>query len=110
MLHPTIKTIAKKVCSKGKGLFQITHLSNTAISFRNSMGNVFSFQLTNCPVKGCGEFKAGHVHKYTKLAPTFESEYQKYGNIKCALFIPYHESNTDNPDYILRNSIHFTLN
>jgi hypothetical protein len=109
MLNNTIKTIAKKIVSKGKGLFDITHISNSAISFRNTT-NVFSFQIDNYPNKGSGLFRAGYVVEGTKQALTFESGYSKMGTIAIAQFIPFHESTTDNPDYILRNALHFTLN
>lgn len=108
MLHPNIKKIAKKITSKGKGLFKIIHLSGDSISFKCS-GNTFSFHVTNYPYRGCGEFAAGHVMEGEKYDLTFESDYKEMGIIKTASFIPYHISNTDNPDYILRNSLYFIL-
>lgn len=106
MLHPTIKQIAKKITSKGKGLFTITYLSNNEISFKGC-NNVFSFQLEN---NNIGTFAAGHVFTGKEYKPTYENEYQFCGYVETSKFVPYHVSKTDNPDYILRNSIHFILN
>jgi hypothetical protein len=111
MLHPTIKQIAKKITTKGKGLFIITYLSNKQISFKGC-NNVFSFQLedNNRSIFGIGTFAAGHVITDKEYKPTYESEYQFCGYVETSKFIPYHIAETDNPDYILRNSIHFILN
>lgn len=108
MLQPQIKQIAKKISTKGKGLFHIYALESNFISFKSN-GNTFSFEITNDPFKGCGTFAAGHVIEGEKQDLTFESEYTQIGTIKTAAFIPYHISNTDNPDYVLRNSIYFIL-
>lgn len=108
MLQQTIKQIAKKLTTKGKGLFNIIELKNDRISYESN-GNTFSFLVTNEPIKGCGTFAAGHVHTGTRYGLTYESDYQHYGNIPVASFVPYHITETDNPDYILRNSIYFIL-
>ena len=110
MLHPTIKQIAKKISSKGKGYFKIIHLSSNAISFKGYGSNLFFFFLDNNLYKGCGTFAAGIVTEYKAYKPTYESEYQRYGEVDCSHFSPYHIAETDNPDYILRNALHFTLN
>lgn len=109
MLHNTIKQIAKKISSKGKGLFKIQTLEHNFISFKGYGDNVFSFQIDNHPYKGCGTFAAGHVFNGTKWKLTYESEYQRYGNVEVSNFVPYHIANTDNPDYILRNALYFIL-
>ena len=110
MLQNTIKKIAKKVLSKGKGLFTIILLNNNQISFKNARGNVFSFDLDNYQFEGCGTFAAGYVIEGEKQGLTFDSEYQNVGTIKTAKFCPYHISYTDNPNYVLKNALHFTLN
>ena len=107
MLHPTIKQIAKKITSKGKGLFKIQSLEYNFISFKGWGDNLFSFQLEN---NNIGTFAAGHVFTGKEYKPTYESEYQFCGYVETSKFVPYHISETDNPDYILRNSIHFILN
>lgn len=109
MLQPCIKQVVKKLSTKGKGLFKVKHITNDFISFTGYGNNLFSFQITNHPYKGCGTFAAGHLTEWTDQGLTYESEYTRIGDIERAKFTPYHISNTDNPEYIVKNAVYFIL-
>ena len=97
-----IKRTAKKAYKSG--LFHSFVLGRDFISYKSAFGRVFSLQ------KGSKfyEFASGYVHEFTQYAPTFESEYQTYGDIEMAIFRPDFIETTDNPDFVLRASIQLT--
>lgn len=109
-MQKLIKKIATKIMAKGKGLFTIIDISKDSISWNNAHGTVFSFQINNDSFPNCGTFAAGIVHTYTEKKLSFASEYQSYEEVETPIFKPYHIAQTDNPSYIIRQSLFFTLN
>jgi len=91
----TIKKIAK-----AKFFREITY-SNDAISFKH-FGRVFSLQ----KIDGEYFYASGYVHTAKVLKPTFKSEYNQLGLVEVASFQCDYRQRTDNPDFVLRQSLY----
>jgi len=108
-MNKVLKQIVKKVYKAGF-FYDITPEQNR-VTFRNCHNVLFCFDLTpDKSIPNLGLFHAGYVHQWQELKPTFESEYNSLGMVDMAKYTPFYMQETDNPDFILRQSKHITLN
>ncbi len=100
-----MNTIFKKAIKKimKTGFFRIISIGPDHLSFQHSQ-RIFCLQRFACP--GGYLFRSGYVLEGIKYDYTFESEYTRMGEIKTASFIPDSVNSTDNPDFILRQSLY----
>lgn len=103
-----IRSIVKKIYKAG--FFRIIEVTADSISFSNSDGVIFSFQFNRAFSFTSGLYRAGYIIEGEYYGLTYESEYQRPGMIQTAKFRPIYEQQTDNPDFILRQSLYITQN
>ena len=99
------KDIVKKLYKTG--LFHSIEVKQGYIGFKNVHNVLFTFQLE---VGKIGYFTAGYVSQWVERGLTFESEYTTIGDIELAKYNLIYIERTDNPDFILRQSKHITIN
>ena len=98
MLNKFIKRTASKIARSG--FFKITHIAATELSFTDG-SLVYS-----CQKRGPFYlFRAGYVLTGKAYKPTYESDYRHLGWIDVAEFRPILEQSTDNPAFVLRQSL-----
>jgi hypothetical protein len=86
------------------GFFRVQSITENAISFKH-FERVFSLQVMPDNKPGL-LYSSGYVHTGKALLPTFESEYQNYELTEVSQFIADYRQRTDNPDFVLRQSLY----
>lgn len=104
------KQILKKVYKSP--YFHSIEVKDKYIGFKNLHNVLFTFQIDPDGSKQdkIGFFTAGYVRQWEEIGPTYESEYNTLGKIERAKYDIFYIQQTDNPDFILRQSTHITLN
>ncbi len=99
------KSILKKIYKEK--LFHSIEVKQNYIGFKNVHNVLFTFQIDRGKI---GYYTAGYVNQWIEKGLTYESEYTTIGDIKKADYRLIYIQQTDNPDFILRQSKHITLN
>lgn len=101
MVNEVFKRTAKKLVKAG--FFHGFTFSQDAMSYKHH-DRVFSLQR----VEGVIGFlySSGYVYTATRQLPTFESEYNSLGPVEVSHFAADYRQGTDNPSFIVRQSMY----
>lgn len=96
-----LKKLAKKIAKSDR--FFIMKVSKTYISYKDQKGTVYSCQKDGRFYRFC----YGRVVRVLCTRPTYESEYQKLGQVQVAQFFPIFSQYTDNPSFVYKTSLSY---
>jgi len=103
-LFRTVKKLYKT------GLFWGFTLKKNYLSYRDCNRTLYVLQLDIKSQIGLFIFSIGHVESWTETGLTYETGYNDMGEIQKSAYIDHVKPvRTDNPDYVLRESLYNVL-